>query len=226
MTFELDSKKWDIYHKKTLSEDTNPSKYAMEKEMLFPRQSIVVDLGGGVGSDAMYFLEKGHSVIILDISQFALDVAMERAKAKKLDEKLIVKQVDFALHSIPIKIQSADIAYSRLSLNYFDLDETTVLIHDIYGILKQGGNAFLTFKSPDDIEEIEYLKKRATAVTENVFIDNGQIRSRFSLAQLELIAKNAGITKYEVKPYTEDVVSETGEATRTLICNELSFTKT
>lgn len=226
MTFQLDSKKWDIYHQKTVGEDTTPSNYAQEKEKLFPRGSIIVDLGGGVGSDALYFLEKGHSVIILDISEYALKVAMDRAKSKKLDDKLVTKQVDFSLHSIPIKPDSTDIAYSRLSLNYFDMEETTVLIHEIYNLLKTNGAAFLTFKSPDDIEEIEYLKKRATQVSDNVFIDNGQIRSRFSLTQLEIIAKNAGVAKFEVKPYAENITPKLGDNPRLLKCNELTFTKT
>lgn len=220
----LDSKRWDVYHKKALAADMLPSEYAKEREPLFPRNSIIVDLGGGMGVDALYFLEKGHSVIILDISKYALNVARELAKARKLDTKLITKQVDFSLHSIPLKPDSVDICYSRLSLNYFDTSETTTLFCEILAILKQGGKSYLTFKSPNDIEEIEHLKKRATLLEENVFIDSGQIRSRFSGEQLEQICKNAGIANYEVKEYVESLTGE-GDAIRQMMCNEVVFSK-
>jgi len=225
MTFDLDSKKWDAYHKKTLSENSAPSKYAREKEAQFPRNSVVVDLGGGAGTDALYFLEKGHSVVILDISDYALGVAAENAKKKNLDKKLITKQVDFSLHRIPLKPDSVDVAYSRLSLNYFDKEETAQLIHDISVILKPGGRAFLTFKSPDEVEEMQYLRKHATLLEENVFIDNGQLRSRFSLNQLEDIVKSAGISNYEVNPYSEDIESTAVGQPRQILCSEVEFTK-
>ncbi len=62
--------------------DRNASNYAMDKEKLFPRNSIVCDLGGGDGIDSLYFIEKGHKVYLYDISDLALKLAVERAKEK------------------------------------------------------------------------------------------------------------------------------------------------
>ena len=225
MSFEKDSKVWDLYHQKTATGGLIVSKYAQEKEALFPRNSVIIDLGGGVGADAMYFLEKGHSVIILDISQYALGIAMTNAKKKGFESKLIIKQVDFSLHRIPLKPATVDIAYSRLSLNYFDKSETALLLQDIFTILKPGGKAFLTFKSPDEVEEIQYLRKHATLLEENVFIDNGQIRSRFSISQLEQILKAAGIVGFEVNPYSEGVGNDVAGTQRQIVYNEVLFTK-
>jgi len=221
----IDSQRWDIYHQKTYLEDTNNSKYAEEREILFPRNCIIVDLGGGTGNDALYFLRKGHDVIILDISEFALNTAKERAKKEKLDQKLIVKQVDFGLHAIPIKPNSVDIAYSRISLNYFGREDTIRLFKDIYNILKIGGKAYLTFKSSEDLEEMQYLEKRASLYEPNVFIDNGQLRSRFEEDQLRSMLTEAGIKNYSVSSYDEILTGNKENHKNSLPANEVVFTK-
>ena len=50
-----DAKRWDLIHQQS-EDDTVHSHYAEEKEKLFQRGSLVVDLGGGGGQDALYFL--------------------------------------------------------------------------------------------------------------------------------------------------------------------------
>lgn len=216
---------WDYYHKKMSSDDDNFSKYAQEKEVLFPKKSIIVDLGGGTGSDAMYFLEKGHSVIILDISEFALQKAIDKAKKMKLDNNLITKQVDFGLHQMPIKANTIDIAYSRISLNYFGSDHTIRLFKDIYTILKNGGKAFLTFKSSEDVEEIQYLKNKSSMYEENVFIFHNQLKSRFSRDQLRQMLNNAEIKKYEINPYIEELSDKNPNNKKQLFTNEVIIYK-
>ena len=81
-----DAERWDTIHQKTHKQDNFPSSYAKEKEKLFPRSSLIIELGGGTGEDAIYFLKQGHSVVILDISEFALRVAEEKAKRLSLME--------------------------------------------------------------------------------------------------------------------------------------------
>lgn len=216
---------WDYYHKKIEDDDSSHSKYAEIKEVLFPRQSIVVDLGGGTGNDAIYFLEKGHSVIILDISEYALQKSIEKSKAKHLEKNLITKQVDFGLHQMPIKPNSVDIAYSRISLNYFGNDHTARLFKDVYDILKKEGTAYLTFKSPDDVEEYKYLKDRSSMYEENVFIFHGQLKSRFSKDQLRNMLDEAGIQKYEIRQYSEDIYQKETKTSKPLLTNEVIFRK-
>src|SRR3989304_8403738 len=95
-----DAKRWDLTHKKiNESEADGHSNYAQEKEKLFPRNAIICDLGGGSGSDAIYFLKNGHRIILLDISQFALEVAQKKAKELGLEKGLVVRQIDFGLHT-------------------------------------------------------------------------------------------------------------------------------
>ena len=64
---QKDAQKWDEVHKGSLNEEKTHSQYAQDKERLFPRGSIVCDLGGGTGEDILYFLKQGHSVVLFEI---------------------------------------------------------------------------------------------------------------------------------------------------------------
>lgn len=200
-----DAKHWDAIHQKIHKKQEWHSLYAEEKEKLFPRGSLVVDLGAGTGADAIYFLKNGHSVVALDISEFALKVTQEKAKSAGFLKNLVTRQVDFGLHPFPIKDASVDVVYSRISLNYFGSKQTTIIFKDIYRILKPGSFAYISFKSPDDAVEMEYLEKSATVYESGVYIEGGMLRSRFNKTQIEEMLSKAGILEFEVKPYNESL---------------------
>ncbi len=220
-----DSKRWDLIHQKIHKDEEWHSLFAEEKEKLFPRNSLVVDLGAGTGADAIYFLKKGHSVIALDISEFALKVTLEKAKNTNLEKNLITRKVDFGLHSIPIKDDSVDVVYSRISINYFDKKQTVEIFKEIYRILKENGVAFISMKSPDDLNEMEYFEKSATKYEPNVFIEGGMLRSRFTKEQIEEILKEAGILGFEVRPYEEDLTGRKKGHHPILYVNVITFKK-
>lgn len=220
-----DAKHWDAVHKKIHNPNDWHSHYAEEKERLFPRGSLVVDMGAGTGADVVYFLKNGHSVVALDISEFALKVTQEKAKTQKLDKNLVVRQVDFGLHSIPVKDESVDIVYSRISLNYFGSKQTTIIFKDIYRILKPGSAAYLSLKSPGDEVEMEYLEKSASVYEPGVFIEGRMLRSRFTKEQIEEMLKMANILNFEVKPIKEDLAERKEGHHPTLYVNDIFFKK-
>lgn len=220
-----DTTRWDVIHQKTHKNETLYSHYAEQKEKLFLRNSMIVDLGGGTGEDALYFLQKGHSVVLLDISPFALKVAEDKAKAHNLTAKLVTRQTDYGLHALPIKDNSVNTVYSRIALNYFDREHTSKLFKEIYRILRPGGVAYLTFKSPDDKEEIEYLEKMTTLYEPNVFIENGMLRSRFTKDQLSEMLSSAGISNFEINPFKEELGVRREGHQQILYLNEVAFKK-
>jgi ubiquinone/menaquinone biosynthesis C-methylase UbiE len=222
-----DSKKWDNFHSNAhiKAAEKPPSSYAIAKEKLFPRNSLVVDVGGGTGADVNYFLQQGHSAILIDISPFALKTAQNIAKEKGQDKGLAVKHVDLGLNNIPIHDNSVDIVYSRIALNYFGVDRTAQLVHDIYRILKPGGKAFLTLRSSADTEEFEYFKENATEYEPEVFIENGQLFSRFSLESLKYILSHLNIPNCEVNPITEEPHPEHKKEHERIYMNEITFAK-
>lgn len=224
-SMNADSKRWDSIHKKLHKEDDRHSRFAEEKEKLFPRGSIVCDLGGGTGNDCLYFLRNGHSVILLDLSSFALDVAKKRAHQEGLDSNLITNQIDFGLHTLPLKDNSVDVCYSRISLNYFGNRHTARILKDIYRSLKPGGQAFLTFKSPADEKEMTRLWRNAVEYEPGVYIEAGQLRSRFTIEQLTKIAQSAGISNVQVRHYEEHLGTHASGQNQILYQNEMTFTK-
>lgn len=220
-----DSDHWDSVHKRIHTEQVSHSRYAQDKELLFPRGAVVVDLGGGTGSDALFFLQQGHSVILLDISEFAIKEAEARARREKLAEKLVVRQMDLGLEQIPLKDASVDVVYSRLAMHYFPSDQTAKLFKDILRILKPGGKSYLTFKSPEDETEMEHLKEIATEYEPGVYITNGQLRSRFSVDQLNALLTKSEVTVFDVKPYREVVGASADGQEHVLLLNEVVITK-
>jgi len=225
MSLNNDAKRWDVIHEKTHKRSGGESVYAQEKEKLFPRASLIIELGGGTGEDALYFLQKGHSMVVLDISEFALKIAQEKAQKAGYEKQIVTKMVDFGLHQLPIKNNSVDVVYSRISLHYFDSAHTIKLFQDIYQMLKPGEKAYLTFKSPQDTAEMEYLNNTTTLFEPNVYIENGQLRSRFTIKQLKEMLASAGITNFEVNFYKEQLAGGEGQSV-ILPLNEIVFTKT
>lgn len=220
-----DAQRWDLIHQKIHKQNAWHSRYAEEKEKLFPRGALVADLGAGTGADCVYFLKNGHSVVALDISEFALKITQEKAKAAGLSKNLIARQMDFGLHTIPLKENSVDVVYSRISLNYFGRKQTAKLFQDIYRVLKPGGWAYVSLKSPDDTAEMEYLEKSATVYEPNVFIEGGMLRSRFTKDQLTAILQSAQIPNFQVNGYKEDLSGRREGHHSFLFVNEVSFKK-
>ncbi len=219
-----DVSRWNFIHQKTHSLDLAHSQYAEEKEKLFPRNCLVADLGGGTGYDAIYFIKQGHSVVLFDISDVALALAQQKAQEMGFADRLATRQIDFGLHDLPVKESSVDAVYSRISLHYFESTHTIKIFKDIYRILKPGGSAYLTFKSPKDTTEIERLQKSATIFEPNVYIENGLIRSRFTVEQLQQMLGQASVPNARVAEYAETLPGGDSQ-THTLHLNEVIFTK-
>lgn len=193
---------WNLSSER-IPEDKDPSQYAIEKEKLFPRNAFVCDLGGGTGADTIYFLSKGHTVHLVDISDTALSGAQQRAKALGLAERLTTEQWDFSGGELPFPENYYDVVYARLSLHYFPENVTADLFSEIYQSLTLGGAAYITMKSPMDRAEMDYLKKTAQEISLGVFEDKGQIKTRFGKEQLEKLLAKIGVEDFTVEDYTE-----------------------
>jgi len=227
---------WDKDITERIDPNRDPSPYCVQVEPFFPRNSLVYDLGGGIGTEALYFLEHGHSVKLFDISPKALGIAAQ--KAQKAEYSLETQQIDFANAQIDAPENSADIVFSRLSLHYFDIETTTALFREIYRILKEGpkeacGVAYLAFKSPNDNEEMVYLRTNAEEEEPGVYVtSDGRVRARFTAEQLREMLQEAGITNYEINEIEEDLSGIKGreievKSGRTkLLLNEVIIRKT
>jgi ubiquinone/menaquinone biosynthesis C-methylase UbiE len=217
--------KWNQSHTR-IPTDKSVSQYAVEIEKEFPRDSFICDLGGGTGADAIYFLQQGHKVVLVDISDYALQVAV--AKAKKVGLTLDTYRATLGQESIPLEDSSSDVVYSRLALHYFDRQTTISIFQDIYRVMKSGGRAYITLKSPEDVDEMSFLKKSATEKEASVFIDDGEMKSRFTTEQLQDILLDANIPSFEVKLYTENFsgrIDKVKSKNNQMVLNEILISK-
>jgi len=185
--------------------DKDPSAYATERAKLFPPNSVVCDLGGGIGTDSLFFASQGHTVKLLDISDKGLEQAKTAAAKLGLAKSIDTLQCDLNNARIPLADKSYNIVYSRLSLHYFVPAVLTQLFSEIYRILQPGGSAYLTLKGDSDKQEIQYLKQTAISNEPGVFHEGSQIKTRFTRDELAAMLHDAGLSvnEYTVSLYTE-----------------------
>lgn len=212
----------------TIPDDKDAANYAVEKEKLFPRNSIVCDLGGGSGEDAIHFSQQGHQVTVIDISDLALSKAQANAEKQGLTIK--TQQCDLSSGELPLQADTYDIVYSRLALHYFRPAVLAQLFAGVYTALKPQGVAYLTVKSPDDEAEMKYLEETTEKLEDGVYGEDGHIKTRYSVEQLEQILAHAGMPKgaFTVKQYTEQVGGRKDRiksGNKQLLVNEIKLQK-
>lgn len=197
----------DFWNKNSarIPDDKGHSLYAAEKEKEFPKNSKVCDLGGGTGTDSIYFAEKGHEVVLVDIADEPLAKAETRANELGVADKLKTFQCDFSFGKLPLDDKSVDIVYSRLALHYFESKVLSRLFSEVYRILRGGGKSYLSLKSPDDAAEMKFLATTAVEQEEGVFNENGRIKTRYTIERLKKILADAHVPAgdFKVVAYTE-----------------------
>ncbi len=218
--------KWNQSHSR-IPNNKSESNYAIEKEKLFPRNSNVLDLGGGSGADAIYFSKHGHKVVLADISDFGLSWAKDKARIEGV--QLETAQLTLGEQPFPFPSEIFNVVYSRLALHYFLPDKTSEILNEIYRVLKPGGITYITVKSPKDKEEMDFLISNALQLAENVFEEDGDIKSRYTVEQLNELIEKAGIASFEIKEYVENLsgrIDVVKSGNSKFILNEIILKKT
>jgi|694.fasta_scaffold00232_63 ubiquinone/menaquinone biosynthesis C-methylase UbiE len=216
---------WGTIHKKS-NKDKTPSPFAIESEQMFPPNSLVLEIGGGTSVDSIYFLEKDHRVIMVDISKEALSFADSAAKTKNLKfEELIPLEIGENL--IPIPNNTINIIYSRLALGYFTIEDSIKIFTNLYELLTEDGLALIAVNSPDDTGEMEFYKESTEEIEPGVFNEEGILKTRFTKEQWEEILDQAGIKNYEVDSIKESIsgVEEIKPGAAALELIKIQFTK-
>jgi len=220
-------KRWDESNAK-LSIDKQESAYAIAVELDFPRNAKILDLGGGTGADMIYFLQKGHSGTLVDISELALQRAQESATKLNLENNLTTEQIDLIESNLPFADNSFDIVYSRLTLHYLLPERAIDIFREIKRILKENGKAFITIKSQNDKKEMEFLRQNSQEVAPNVFVKDDEVKSIYSPEQVDEMLKKAGVNNFKIDQYTEDVSGKNdlvASGNMKLILTQIKFTK-
>ena len=75
------------------------------------------------------------------------------------------------------------------------------------------------------LEEMEFLRKTASVYEPNVFIDNDQLRSRFTTEQLTKMLKKSGIPTFKVNSLQEELSIRKAGYKSKLFVNEVIISK-
>jgi ubiquinone/menaquinone biosynthesis C-methylase UbiE len=216
---------WNQRHS-SMQDPKGVSDYGHAIEPLFPRGSVVCDLGGGQGRDSLYFLEHGHFVTLFDISALAVEQAQKFAKEKNL--LLTAQELDLSLGEIPLPDNSQDVVYSHLALHYFDRKNTQKLLNEIRRCLKPSGKAFLAVKAWEDEQEMLYLKQNAKEIEQYIFQDGGETKSRYPKAVWEEMVEELGVSETSVDSFTanfKDRKDKPRSGNSSMLLRDIRFTK-
>ncbi|MBI5804317.1 class I SAM-dependent methyltransferase [Candidatus Pacearchaeota archaeon] len=104
--------------------------------LLFPNKSKILDLGAGPGNQAVFFKNKGHEVLCLDICEKFL----EKCKEKNLS----TIKMDFENLSLPEK--SFDVVWAYTSLLHVPKSKVPAIIRKIKGLLRKEGFFLISLK--------------------------------------------------------------------------------
>jgi len=126
----------------------------------------LLDLGCGMGQDAVYFAKKGMQVTAVDFSESGIQLVPKNVNLKTVYQD--IQNIDF-------KNNSFDVIYAHLSLHYFKDNATTQIFNKLYSVLKKGGLIFIKCKSTDDA-----LYGVGEKVESDIFCKDGHIRHFFS----------------------------------------------
>lgn len=128
------------------------SPFAQEFASHIPAKSELLELGTGAGQDGLGLAELGHHVLLSDGVDTQLAAIEQTAKEKGLH--VHVEHFNL-LDTFPFEDVEFDAIYAQLVLHYFDDEEMSMIISEIYRVLKPGGYLGILVNTQDDPEYAE-----------------------------------------------------------------------
>ena len=105
----------------------------------------LLDIGCGLGRNTIFFAKQGFNVHTFDISEDAVKRTKEFAKEENVT--IDIKQADML--NIPYGANTMDCVYSRNVISHTDTEGVKKIISEIYRVLKNEGECYLTLGSKD-----------------------------------------------------------------------------
>lgn len=168
------------------------------------KEKPIIDLGCGSGSDSIYLLNNGYSVISCDFSKEILD------KLVDFDSRINPRHFDIQ-NGLPFKDSRTYIVLASLSLHYFTWEKTEKIVSEIKRVLEPGGYVICRLNSVNDIN---YGAGKGIKIEENFyeiegyykrFFDKPTIEKLFSCWEITVL-KESNISRYEKAKKAWEVV--------------------
>ncbi len=167
---------WDREYKtsKLLTKDNKPQsdvvrfvKY-LKKDISFQIEGAqVLDLGSGAGRNSFYFAELGASVVGLEISKTAVEIANKYATVAGLNIKYIKQSIG---ETFPVEDSSVDILLDITSSNSLDEKEREVYLSESHRVLKNNGIFFVKALCSEGDENAKFLIKNHPGKEKDTYI--------------------------------------------------------
>jgi SAM-dependent methyltransferase len=176
---------WDNYYTGlvTKGQELNPQGWWAPAVWPFldtPQIQRVLDVGCGMGGDAVALAQKGLHVTAMDYSEIAL--ACAQAKAAAIGVAVAFRQADMAL-PLPFADGEFDAVMSNVALHMFDDQTTRRIIREMRRVVRPGGLLVLHVNSTEDLPYREKLlgRPRVQSLGPNFYREaNGQTMHFFS----------------------------------------------
>ena len=173
---------WEWFWQKRLAEETEkpPSEFALKCLPLMKNLGFhsILELGCGMGDDAIYFAQNAFEVTSIDFSSGAVLEATKKAEA------LSVTKVAFEVHDYtqPLRFSdgSFDCVYAHLSLHYFDDPTTSRIFSEVNRVLRDNGLFVACVRSVDDPKY-----RRGQEIGKDTFLYKGHIGRFFTRENLQ-----------------------------------------
>jgi SAM-dependent methyltransferase len=132
-------------------------KYLKKEEKYTVEGRTILDLGCGTGRNANYLADHGNTVIGIEISKTALELAKKRAR----QEGIIV---DYRYGDIgapyAIEDESIDIVLDVTSSNSLDENGRKIYLSEVHRVLKKDGYFFVRALAKDGNKNVKNLLKQ------------------------------------------------------------------
>ncbi len=158
------------------------------------KDTPIVDLGCGRGSDSLYLSERGYKVISCDISEVAIDNVKEFVPG-------VETMVMDILEGLPFENISAKVIVADLSLHYFYWKDTVSIVNDIKRVLSSDGYLLCRLNS---IKDVNHGAGQGDIIEENYYAVEGKMKRFFNREQIERLFqgwKFRHISEYQMDRY-------------------------
>ena len=188
-------------------------KFLKKEEKYRLEDRMILDLGCGTGRNANYLAEKGNSVIGIEISKTALNLAKERARGLGVE-------VDYRLGDIgePYNIEDnfVDLVLDVTSSNSLNEDGREIYLNEVNRVLKKGGYFFVRALCKDGNQNVKNLLKnnpgkeydtytiKEIGLIERVFSKDDFIKTYSKFFKILNLEKKTSYTTFNNRIYKRD----------------------
>lgn len=157
-----------------------------DKILLSSKDDTIIDLGCGIGSNSIYLYEKGIDVIACDISEEALKML------KRYLPNANIMCFDI-LRGLPFNNNYTKVLVADLSLHYFSLKNTKIVIKEIKRVLKNEGYLLCRVNSTKE-KKMKYDTNKIVEIQKNYYNIKGKVMRFFDKEQVEELFEEFDIT--------------------------------